>query len=118
MSRYRPHLILLNGLIVTKINRIFDYGRGEIAEPVWITGGNPDLRAGSMQSLSLDANVRPFNDQGLTLSFGYRQSVAKGAISTFPEPHPCHRGRLSRKGNARCRRAAGRRRCPRDQSCP
>lgn len=83
-----PTFILLNGPIVTKINRIFDYGRGEIAEPVWITGGNPDLRSGSMQSLSLDANVRPFNDQGLTLSFGYRQSVAKGSISAFPELTP------------------------------
>ncbi|HEY0597041.1 hypothetical protein [Sphingopyxis sp.] len=83
-----PTFVLLNGPIVTRINRIFDYRRGEIAEPVWITGGNPDLRGGSMQSLSFDANVRPFNDQVLTLSVGYRQSVAKGAISAFPELTP------------------------------
>lgn len=83
-----PTFELLDGPIVTRINRIFDYRRGEIAEPVWITGGNPDLGSGSMQSLSLDANLRPFNDQVLTLNFGYRQSVAKGAISAFPDLTP------------------------------
>lgn len=83
-----PSFDLLDGPIVTRINRIFDYVRGEVAEPVWTTGGNPDLGRGSSQSLSLDANVRPFDDQTLTLNFGYRQSVAKGAIAPLPELTP------------------------------
>lgn len=83
-----PSFELLDGPIVTSINRIFDYARGEVAEPVWITGGNPDLGSGNMQNFSLNANVRPFDDQILTLNIGYQQSVSKGAISGFPELTP------------------------------
>lgn len=100
-----PSFDQLDGPIVTTVNRIFDYARGEIAEPVWITGGNPDLGRGSQQSLSLDANIRPLDDQTLTLSVGYRQSVAKGAISGFPELTPvieaAFRERITRDAEGR-----------------
>jgi hypothetical protein len=83
-----PSFELLDGPIVTNISRIFDYRRGEFAEPVWTMGGNPDLGSGSMRSLSLDAVVRPFDDQVLTLNLGYRRSVSKGAVAPFPELTP------------------------------
>lgn len=83
-----PSFDQLDAPILTTVNRIFDYARGEIAEPVWITGGNPDLGRGSRQSLALNATVRPFNDQTLSLTVGYRQTIAKGGIASFPELTP------------------------------
>src|SRR3546814_7232507 len=77
-----------DGPVVTTVGRLFDYARQEIAEPVWITGGNPDLRRGGRQCLSLAATVRPLGDQRLTLNLGYRQSVAKGGVAAFPELTP------------------------------
>lgn len=83
-----PSFEQLDAPIVTTVNRIFDYARQEVAEPVWITGGNPDLQRGSRQSLSLSALVRPLGGQALTLNIGYRQSVAKGGLASFPELTP------------------------------
>jgi len=83
-----PSLEQLDGPLVTTINRIFDYARGETAEPVWTTGGNPALKQGSRQRLALNAMLRPLGDQMLTLNVGYRQSVARGAVRGFPELAP------------------------------
>ena len=83
-----PSFDQLDGPMLTTVNRIFDYARGEVAEPVWITGGNPDLGRGSRQSLALNATVRPFDDQTLSLIIGYRQTTAKGGIASFPELTP------------------------------
>lgn len=83
-----PSFDQLDGPIVTTVGRIFDYARQEIAEPVWVTGGNPDLKRGRRQSLTLAAMVRPLGNQILTLDFGYRQSVAKGGLAAFPELTP------------------------------
>lgn len=83
-----PSFDQLDAPIVTTVNRIFDYTRQEVAEPVWITGGNPDLKRGRQQSLTLTAMVRPLGDQTLTLNLGYRQSVAKGGLAAFPELTP------------------------------
>lgn len=73
---------------VETIKRIYDFSRGEVAEPVWITGGNPLLRRGSRQSLSLDVRVRPLDSQMLTVNVGYRQNRAEGGIAPFPELTP------------------------------
>lgn len=83
-----PSFDQLDAPIVTTINRIFDYARQEIAEPAWITGGNPDLKRGRRQSLTLTATVRPLGNQILTVNLGYRQSVAKGGLAVFPELTP------------------------------
>lgn len=83
-----PSFDQLDGPIVTTVNRIFDYARGEVAEPVWITGGNPDLGRSRRQSLALNATVRPFGDQTLSLTAGYRQTIAKGGVASFPELTP------------------------------
>ena len=87
-SEVSPSFDLLNGPIVTAVNRIFDYARGEVAEPVWITGGNPDLGRGSRQGMALEVTVRPLDNQILSFNMGYRQSVAKGAVSSFPALTP------------------------------
>src|SRR5690606_8348308 len=83
-----PSFDQLDGPIVTSVGRLFDYARQEIAEPVWITGGNPALRRGSQQGLSLAANLRPFGDQKLTLNLGYRQSIKTDGVAAFPELTP------------------------------
>jgi hypothetical protein len=83
-----PSFDQLDAPIVTTVNRIFDYARQEIAEPVWVTGGNPDLKRGRRQSLTFAATVRPLGGQILTVNLGYRQSVAKGGLAAFPELTP------------------------------
>ncbi len=83
-----PSFDQLDAPIVTTVNRIFDYTRQEIAEPVWITGGNPALGRGSRQSLDLRALIRPFDDQTLSLKIGYRKHIAKGDVASFPELTP------------------------------
>lgn len=83
-----PTFIQLDSPVVTTVNRVFDYVRGEIAEPVWITGGNPDLQRGNRRSLAVSVTIRPFDDQTLSLTTGYRQTVAKGAVASFPELTP------------------------------
>src|SRR5690606_40838407 len=93
-----PSFDQLDGPIVTSVGRLFDYARQEIAEPVWITGGNPDLRRGSRQGLSLAANLRPLGDQLLTLNLGYRQSVATGGVAAFPELTPAIEAALPDRG--------------------
>lgn len=83
-----PSFDQLDAPILTTVNRIFDYARQEVAEPIWITGGNPDLKRGRRRNLMLTAMVRPLGGQVLTLNFGYRQSVAKGGLAAFPELTP------------------------------
>jgi hypothetical protein len=83
-----PSFDQLDAPIVTTVNRVFDYLRQEIAEPIWTTGGNPDLKRGRRQSLTLSATVRPLGNQVLTINLGYRQSAAKGGVTGFPELTP------------------------------
>lgn len=83
-----PSFEQLDAPVVTTVGRLFDYAQQQVAEPVWIAGGNPDLRRGSRQSLLLAATVRPLGNQVLTLDLGYRQSVARGGVTAFPELTP------------------------------
>lgn len=83
-----PSFNQLDDPIVTTINRVFDYSRGEVAEPVWITGGNPSLRRGTQQRLALEATARPLGNQTLSLNVAYRQDLAKGGVAGFPELTP------------------------------
>lgn len=83
-----PSFEQLDGPTFTIVRRLFDYARGEVAEPVWTIGGNPGLDRGSRQNLSLNAFVRPLEGQTLSLTLGYQQMVAKGAIAALPELTP------------------------------
>lgn len=73
---------------VETVKRIYDFSRQEVAEPVWISGGNPLLHRGIKQSLSLDVRVRPFGSPVLAVNVGYRQNRGEGGIAPFPELTP------------------------------
>lgn len=70
------------------VRRVYDFSRQEAVEAVWITGGNPLLRGGSRQSLSLSAQIRPLSSQMLTLDFAYRERNSSGGVAPFPELTP------------------------------
>ena len=74
--------------LVRTVSRVFDYTRQEVAEPVWTMGGNPDLRRGSRETISLSAMVQPLADQSLSFNLNYRQTVANGGSAGFPELSP------------------------------
>lgn len=74
--------------LVRTVNRVFDYIRQEVAEPVWTMGGNPDLQHGSRETISLSAMVQPLGDQSLSLNMNYRQTLANGGSAGFPELSP------------------------------
>lgn len=83
-----PSFEQLDAPIVTEVTRIFDYATQEVAEPIRITGGNPLLERGNRRRLNLNASIRPFGDQRLSLAFGYRQRVEEGGVTSFPELTP------------------------------
>jgi hypothetical protein len=82
-----PDLAQLNGPRIETIVQIYDPVRQEVARPVWITGGNRDLRKGTRTSLTLKAMWRPLG-RSLTLDLGYQQQVANGGIAAFPQLSP------------------------------
>lgn len=100
-----PSVEQLDAPILEVVERIFDYARQEVAEPVYVTGGNPNLRSGSRETATATAIVRPFGGQALTLNFAYRQSNASGAVSSFPELTPAIEAafpdRVTRDGEGR-----------------
>ena len=83
-----PSFEQLDAPRVETILRVYDFAREEVAEPVWITGGNPALRGGSRQSLSVNALLRPFGSQLLSLETGYRENRGTGGVAPFPELTP------------------------------
>ena len=79
-----PSVDLLDAPRVETIAQIYDFVRQEIADPVWITGGNPDLQRGSRRNLSFNGMLRPFGSQIATINLGYQRQVADGGVSSFP----------------------------------
>ena len=73
---------------VETVNRIYDFGRREVAEPIWITGGNPRLRDGSRRTLSLGLQLRPLADRSLIFNIAYRAHRGRDGIAPFPELTP------------------------------
>jgi hypothetical protein len=82
-----PDVAQLNGPRIETVVQIYDPVRQAIAQPVWIIGGNPDLRKGTRTSLTLKATWRPLG-RSLTLDLGYQRQVAKGGIAAFPQLTP------------------------------
>lgn len=83
-----PSFYLLNGPQITTINRVFDYARQEVADAAWITGGNPQLRRGSRESIALSMMARPPGTQALSLTMSYRQTISRDGPSGFPDLTP------------------------------
>lgn len=78
----------LGGAYVEEIKRIYDYRRQEIAEPLWITGGNPDLGRGRLRSYSLRASLTPFADPQISITSQYQRQSATGGAGLFPTLTP------------------------------
>lgn len=83
-----PSADQISGPLVSSVVRVFDYQRQEVSEPIWITGGNPELKLGRRQSLTLASKIKPFGNEFFVLNVTYRQIVAKGGIASFPELTP------------------------------
>ncbi|QTD57485.1 TonB-dependent receptor [Parasphingorhabdus cellanae] len=100
-----PSFYQLDGPIIKTVNRIFDFARQETVDIIQTSGGNPDLRRGSRQSLSLTTRIAPLGDQTLSLSVGYHRQIAKGGVTAFPELTPAIEAafpeRVTRDANGR-----------------
>lgn len=83
-----PGFAQLEAVREEQVQRVFDYARQEMAEVIWVTGGNPDLKRGRQQSVSVSAMVRPLLDPGLTFNFSYRRSESRNGITSMPELTP------------------------------
>ncbi|UIJ43974.1 TonB-dependent receptor [Sphingomonas cannabina] len=79
-----PSVDLLDGPRVETVTQIYDFVRQEVADPVLITGGNPDLQRGSRRNLSFNGMLRPFGSQVATINLGYQRQVADGGVASFP----------------------------------
>lgn len=64
--------------------RIYDLVRGEQAEIVQVSGGNPDLTAGSNRSLGAGASLRIGNKQPVMIGFNYQHRESRGGVSGLP----------------------------------
>lgn len=89
-ASFGPSFSQITKPIVTTINRIFDFRGQEMADPIWITGGNPELngRHSRVQNLTVNLTVTPLSQHDLALNFGYRQSSTTGGTAEFPELTP------------------------------
>ncbi|KTE09534.1 hypothetical protein [Sphingopyxis sp. H115] len=79
-----PSIEQLTAPYFEEVRRVYDYAQQEIAEPVWVTGGNPDLGSGQRRIWSLGASLRPFDPRLLSLSVEYRRQQSTGAAGGFP----------------------------------
>lgn len=73
---------------VETVRRVYDFERQEIAEPLWITGGNPALGPGTRRSLSLAARLQPLGSPVLALDVRYRRNDSEGGVAPFPDLTP------------------------------
>lgn len=81
-----PSAEQLDGPIDQNVQRIFDYARQEVADVIWVVGGNPTLRRGERRNMMLSAAVRPSST--LSYQMGYRESVSRFGITALPELTP------------------------------
>ena len=83
-AKLAPSLEQLTAPYSEEVRRVYDFARQEIAEPVWVTGGNPGLGSGRRRTLSLGATLRPFDPRLLSLSVEYRGQRSTGGAGGFP----------------------------------
>lgn len=79
-----PSADQLGGPYIEDVRRIYDYRQQELAEPVWITGGNPDLGRGRLRNYTLRASLRPFADPQIILTSEYQRQLSTGGAGLFP----------------------------------
>ena len=64
--------------------RVFDLQRGETAEVIGVTGGNPFLDGGTRDVFKLGVTYKPFEKTNLTFQANYVSSRTDNAIVAFP----------------------------------
>lgn len=84
VAKLAPSIEQLTAPHLEEVRRVYDFARQEIAEPVWVTGGNPDLGSGQRRTWSLGASLRPFDPRLLALSVEYRKQQSTGGAGGFP----------------------------------
>ncbi|MBJ7499268.1 MAG: hypothetical protein JHC57_05910 [Sphingopyxis sp.] len=84
VAKLSPSIEQLTAPYREEVRRVYDFARQEIAEPVWVTGGNPDLGSGRRRTLSLGATLRPFDPRLLSLAVEYRRQQSTGGAGGFP----------------------------------
>lgn len=83
-----PDIAQLNAPQTRTVMRLYDPVRQEVAVPIWLSGGNPDLRRGTRTNFLLKGAWRPLNGQGLTINLGYQHQIARGGATGFPQLTP------------------------------
>ena len=83
-----PAVVLLEGPRVETINRVYDFIRQEVAEPVWITGGNPALRRGARHAFTLNGTFYPLSREGPTLNVSYQRVTGRRGSGALPTSAP------------------------------
>ncbi|AJA08542.1 hypothetical protein SKP52_08115 [Sphingopyxis fribergensis] len=83
-AKLAPSIEQLTAPYLEEVRRVYDFARQEIAEPIWVTGGNPDLESGQRRTWSLGATLRPFDPRLLSLSVEYQKQQSMGGAGGFP----------------------------------
>ncbi len=83
-----PDVAQLNAPQTRTVVRLYDPVRQEVAAPIWLSGGNPNLRRGSRTNFVLKGAWRPLGGQGLTINLGYQRQIARGGATGFPQLTP------------------------------
>ncbi len=71
-------------LITTPNSQIFDYVRGVSVDVTRISGGNPNLKGETRNTLRLAATYKPEKIQGLSLTANYTRSRFDNPVAGFP----------------------------------
>ena len=83
-AKLAPSIEQLTAPYFEEVRRVYDFAQQEIAEPIWVTGGNPDLGSGQRRTWSLGAALRPFDPRLLSLSVEYQKQQSMGGVGGFP----------------------------------
>lgn len=83
-AKLAPSIEQLTGPYYEEVRRVYDFAQQEIAEPIWVTGGNPDLGSGQRRTWSLGVALRPFDPRLLSLSVEYQKQQSTGGVGGFP----------------------------------
>ena len=84
VAKLTPSLEQLAAPYVEEVRRVYDFARQEIADPIWVTGGNPELGSGRRRTWSFGATLRPLGPRLLSLALEYRKQESTGGAGGFP----------------------------------
>ena len=74
--------------VATPNVRVFDFVRNETVDITRIEGGNPNLLADNRRVIKLGLNIRPLEENDLSITANYISSRTRNLISSFPTATP------------------------------